>query len=109
HCSDVIEHLHDIVRAMQEMHRVAKNGARVYIATPHYSCSNSYTDPTHIHHLGIFSFDYFTGENQWDFYTQDKFKKTRSRLHFYGRYKNLHISWIANRFPRFYEEHLAWI
>lgn len=108
-CREVIEHLDDIVKTMEEIHRVATHGAKVFITTPHYSCANSYTDPTHRHHLGFFSFDYFTGENQWDFYTDARYRKVRARLFFYGRYKNLHVSWIANRFPRFYEEHLAWI
>src|SRR5215467_7788688 len=70
YCIDVIEHLQNVVRAMEEIHRISRNGARVHIATPHFSCANSYTDPTHLHHLGIFSFDYFTGTNQWGFYTQ---------------------------------------
>ena len=109
HCMDVIEHLEDVVKTMEEMHRISRVGARVYIATPHFSCANSYTDPTHRHHLGFFSFDYFTGENQWDFYTRARFRKVKARLHFYGRYKNRHISWLANRYPRFYEEHLTWI
>lgn len=109
YCIDVIEHLRDVVKAMEEMHRISRNGGRVHIATPHFSCANSYTDPTHLHHLGYFSFNYFTGENQWDFYTKARFKKVHSRLHFYGRYKNRHISWLANRFPAFYEEHLTWI
>ena len=109
HCLDVIEHLQNIVRAMEEIHRISRNGARVHIATPHFSCANSYTDPTHLHHLGLFSFDYFTGGNKWGFYTRVRFKKVRSRLHFYGRYKNLHISWLANKAPAFYEEHLTWI
>ncbi len=63
----------------------------------------------HLHHLGYFSFDYLTGENQWDFYTTVQFEKIRSRLHSYGRYKNLHIAWLANRLPAFYEERLTWI
>jgi len=108
-CKEVIEHLVDVVRAMEEMHRIGRPGARVLITTPHFSCANSFTDPTHRRHLGWFSFDYFTAENQWDFYTTARFRLVRRRLHFYGRYKNLHVSWLANRFPRFYEEHLAWI
>jgi SAM-dependent methyltransferase len=108
-CKEVIEHLADVVRAMEEMHRIGRPGARVHITTPHFSCANSFTDPTHRHHLGYFSFDHFTGENQWNFYTAARFRTVGRRLRFYGRYKNLHVSWVANRFPRFYEEHLAWI
>ena len=108
-CKDVIEHLADVVRAMEEFHRIGRPGARLHIMTPHFSCANSFTDPTHRHHLGYFSFDYFTGGNQWGFYTAARFRMAGRRLRFYGRYKNLHVSWLANRFPRFYEEHLVWI
>ncbi len=106
---DVLEHLGDLVRVMEEIHRIAKPGAKVFITTPHYSCSNSWTDPTHRQHLGLFSFDYFTGENQWGFYSKVRFKKTRVFLQFYPKFKNTLIWRIANRWPRFYEEHLAWI
>src|SRR5262245_25407250 len=82
YCIEVIEHLKDIVQTMEQIHRIALPGARVILTTPHYSCANSFTDPTHLHHLGFFSFDYFTGQNQWDFYTGVRFKKVKSRLHF---------------------------
>jgi SAM-dependent methyltransferase len=109
HGTDIVEHLEDVVRTMEEIHRIARPGAKVYIATPHFSCSNSYTDPTHRHHLGLFSFDYFTGENQWDFYTTARFRKISASLVFYPKFKNKLIWRLANRYPAFYEEHLAWI
>ena len=109
YCKDIIEHLGDVVKTMEEIHRVARGGARVHITTPHFSCANSYTDPTHRYHLGFFSFDYFTGENQWDFYTKTRFKKVQTGLVFYPKFKNKLIWRIANRWPAFYEEHLAWI
>ena len=106
---DVIEHLENIVHVMEEIYRVGKGGGEVHITTPHYSCSNSYTDPTHKHHLGFFSFDYFTGENQWGFYSKIRFRKKRSFLLFHPNPGNKIIWRIANRWPKFYEEHLAWI
>jgi SAM-dependent methyltransferase len=109
YCKDVIEHLEDAVKTMEEIYRIARAGAKVYITTPHFSCANSYTDPTHRHHLGFFSFDYFTGENQWDFYTKARFKKIQADLVFFPKLKNKLIWRIAKRYPAFYEEHLTWI
>jgi len=106
---EVIEHLEDVVKAMEEMHRITRNGGLVHIVTPHYSCSNSYTDPTHRRHLGYFSFDYFTDGNQWGFYSGARFKMKRRQIRFYGRYKNAPQQWFANRYPRLYEERFAWI
>src|SRR3954452_6290436 len=51
HMSHVIEHLEDPMRAMAEVWRVARNGADVFVTTPHFSSHNSYTDPTHRRHL----------------------------------------------------------
>src|SRR3990172_6988354 len=80
YCKDIIEHLNDVARTMEEIHRIAKPGAVVYVTTPHFSCSNSYTDPTHRHHLGMFSFDFFTGENKVDYYTHVRFLTRKRKL-----------------------------
>ncbi len=108
-CQDVIEHLNDLVKVMEEIHRVGKAGAVIRITTPHYSSHNSYTDPTHKQHLGLFSFDYFTGANQWDFYTKVRFQKKKADLYFYPGWINKVIWRIAKRWPLFYEKRLAWI
>lgn len=42
-------------------------------------------------------------------YTSVRFRLVRRDLRFYGRYKNAPIQWFANRYPRFYEEHLCWM
>jgi SAM-dependent methyltransferase len=109
YCNDVIEHLSSIVKVMEEIHRIGKDGCKVTLTTPHFSCYNSFTDPTHIHHLGYFSLDYFTGENQQDFYTPIRFKKLSTNLVFRPIYKNWLVSRFARRYPRFYEEHLCWL
>ena len=108
-CHDVIEHVEDVVKTMEEIHRVSKAGAIIKIKTPHYSCANSYTDPTHLHHLGCFSFDYFTGNNQWGFYSQLRFIKRKFFLHFYPALHHKLIFRLANRWPEVYEKYWAWI
>ena len=47
----IIEHVASIPNLMNEVHRVAKDGAVVHVVTPHFSSVDSYTDPTHIWHL----------------------------------------------------------
>jgi len=56
---NVIEHIYDIPSLMLEIHRVLVVGGVCNIVTPHFSSASSYRDPTHIHHLSYFSFDYF--------------------------------------------------
>src|SRR5438046_1721184 len=53
---DVIEHLDDIVAAMEEIHRTCVDGAVVKITVPHYSCCNAFTDITHRHYFSVNSF-----------------------------------------------------
>ena len=47
----VIEHVADIPAFLREIHRVAKAGAEVRIATPHFTGISSWSDPTHRWHL----------------------------------------------------------
>ena len=47
----VIEHVESIPEFMNEVHRIAKNGATIHVATPHFSSIDSYSDPTHRWHL----------------------------------------------------------
>ena len=108
-CHDVLEHLENLIRVMEEIHRIAKPGAIISITLPHFSSSNSYTDPTHRHHLGIFSFDYFCDQNQWGFYTPVRFKKIRSEIHFHPNLINKIIWRIAKKNPKLYEERLTWM
>ena len=43
----VIEHVVSIPEFMNEVHRIAKDGATVHVVTPHFSSIDSYSDPTH--------------------------------------------------------------
>ncbi len=47
----VIEHVHDLVMFMREIHRIAQPDAEVVIVTPHFSSFNSWADPTHRRHM----------------------------------------------------------
>ncbi len=109
YCKDILEHLEDLPRTMEEIHRIARQGATVHITTPHFSSSNSYTDPTHRHHLGLFSFDYFTDQSELDYYSKGRFRLLGRRLFFHPGMKNPLLWRLANRHPGFYERHLAWI
>ena len=55
----VIEHVSDVVRTMEEFHRLVRPGGEVYLATPHYTDFSSFCDPTHKWHLNSFSLRYF--------------------------------------------------
>ncbi len=58
-CDNIIEHLDDIVKVMEELHRIAKPSALVKVVVPFFSHQQAHTDPTHRHFFGVHSFDYF--------------------------------------------------
>lgn len=106
---DVIEHLSDAVRTMEEIHRVCADGAVVKITVPHFSCANAFTDPTHRHYFSVASFNYFTGDSEFDFYTEKHFRKRVAKIIFYPTLVNKLIHRVANRWPAAYERRWAWI
>lgn len=109
-CLDVLEHLDNIPATMEECHRLLKPGGIIKISTPHFSCSNSYIDPTHKHHLSYFSLDYFTQSHKYAYYSTARFKVKQRILLFEGGriYKGI-FQRFANKYPEFYEKRLAWI
>jgi SAM-dependent methyltransferase len=106
---DVVEHLRDVVGVMEEIHRISKTGARVKITVPHFSCANAFTDPTHLHYFGWHSCWYFTGENEWSFYTRARFRRVRSEIIFQPSLVNKIVWRLANRWPKQYEHRWAWM
>jgi hypothetical protein len=106
---DVIEHLDDLLGVMEELHRVGRDGAVVKITTPHFSSANSFTDPTHRHHLGWYSLDYFTGEHEHSYYTQVRFRTKARSLLFHPGLVNKLVRRLANRWPAAYERKWAWM
>jgi SAM-dependent methyltransferase len=106
---DVLEHLPDTIASMEEIHRICAPGAVVHITTPHFTCSNAYTDPTHCHQFGYFTFDHFTGESSFTHYTSVRFSYAERQLIFLPSLKNSVMRRTANRWPLFYERHLCWL
>ena len=109
HADDVVEHLEDVVAFMREVWRLAKPNARVFITTPHFSCANAFTDPTHRWQLGYFSFDYFVAGHQWSYYGGHGFKVQHRSIVFTPGLINKVVSRLANRWPDIYEQRWAWI
>lgn len=60
---DVLEHLPDTIMVMEEIHRICKPGARVYIAVPYWNSIEAVTDPTHQSQFSEFTFDFFDPTN----------------------------------------------
>jgi SAM-dependent methyltransferase len=61
----VLEHLHNPLPLMQELHRIAKPDARAYITVPYGSSDDAAEDPTHVRLYYLGSFSYFSQPTYW--------------------------------------------
>lgn len=109
-CLDVIEHLADIPKTLEEFNRIIKPGGILKITTPHFSCANSYIDPTHKWHLSYFSFDFFCEGHQFYYYSNARYRIRNRCILFQKGWLNKRIMGkLANKFPKTYEQRWAWI
>ena len=98
----VIEHLSDVIRAMEEFHRLVRAGGTVVVVTPHYTDFSSFCDPTHRWHLNSFSFRYFGDDNAgYGYYSTARFREKKVRLRLLAVWRYLGFEWLVNAFPRF--------
>ena len=81
-CSQVLEHLTNTVKTMEEIWRVSKKGAIIKIWVPHFSAPVAFTDPTHKSYFGLSSFEYFTNECELNYYSKARFKILKKKLNF---------------------------
>jgi SAM-dependent methyltransferase len=106
---DVVEHVQDMVRLVEEVHRVLRSGGVFRITTPHFSSSNVYADPTHKRALSLRSFDCFSDQHPLSYYSKARFRVRKASLMFKGRLVGRLMSLVARRWPAWYEDRLAWI
>lgn len=107
---DVLEHVGDVIRTMEEIHRIGKPGAQVFLRVPHFTSTQAYGDPTHKHFFNTESLDYFCGGfPEYAFYTQTRFKKIKVRINFWKIHRIDGVSILANRFPIYYEKLFAFM
>lgn len=71
---NVLEHLDDVIKIMEELHRISTPGAIINIKVPYFKSNSAYTDPTHKHFFTETSFKYFTENNPLNFYSPARFE-----------------------------------
>jgi len=113
-----LEHLDDIVKAMEEIHRIGKPDAVVVIDVPYFTSIDAFTDPTHKHFFTAKSFDYFTGDfKAFDYYSGLRFRKLKVEIRFWEwkkckwlKFQNwLGLGLLANKLTKIYEVFFAHI
>ncbi|MGA3185635.1 MAG: class I SAM-dependent methyltransferase [Bryobacteraceae bacterium] len=109
----VIEHVGDVMKTMEEFHRLVRPGGEVLIVTPHYTDFSSFCDPTHRWHLNSFSLRYFGEDNAgYGYYSKVKFKEISVSVKLLAFWRWLGFEFLVNTFPRyrrFWEHYLCYI
>jgi SAM-dependent methyltransferase len=109
----VIEHVANVIRTMEEFHRLVRAGGTIEIATPHYTDFASFCDPTHRWHLNSFSFRYFGSDNAgFGYYSTARLREKKVHVRLLALWRYLGFEWAVNampRFRRFWEYYLCYV
>ena len=110
---NILEHLDNIPKVMEEIHRICKNEAKIFISTSHFTSIDSFTDPTHKHFFTSRTFDYFIpGTDLYKYhYSKTSFKKLTVFVGPENSSNLLIRAFLAqvNKYLIFYEKHLAYL
>lgn len=103
---DVIEHVAQPIRVFEELHRIARPGARIQLRTPHFSSVLAYGDPTHRHYFSTVAIRSL-GEPRFAHYTDVRFRAVHVTLDLWLPFRLTGIAALANRYQLPYESYFA--
>jgi SAM-dependent methyltransferase len=75
---DVLEHLNDFLKNMEEIHRILKVDIKIFLKVPYWNASSAYIDPTHKRGFHELTFDFLDPSKEYckqrPYYTKARFK-----------------------------------
>lgn len=57
--NNLLEHVPDVIAFMEELHRITKPRAKIYIGVPYWNSWEAITDPTHCSQFNEYTFEFF--------------------------------------------------
>jgi len=100
--NDVIEHFPDTIATMEEVYRLARPDARVFIRVVNWNCHYTAMDPTHVKAFTENSFDFFGKRVGRSYYTQARFDVVRVDHIYHGQARKFLRSKRLMKFLSFY-------
>ena len=109
---NVLEHLDEPIRVMEEVHRVCKHNGIIKVIVPYFRSVWAFIDPTHKHFFSVESFAYYDPSHiicqRYDYvntrFTVEKIVFNETLI---NRWFKKPIVKIANRWPHRYESYLS--
>jgi len=112
---NVLEHLDNPLKVMEEIYRISRDGAKVVVGVPYFRSFHATIDPTHKNFFGVWWFNYFDPSHP--FHTRYGYTKAQFRLdqlEFDRESKSgamrLHhklLVMFAERYPQSYEARIS--
>lgn len=99
---DVLEHLPNTIKVMEEIYRITKKGAKIYIAVPYWNSYEAISDPTHVSQFNEFTFNFFDPSSSncqtRPYYSSARFKivKLGFGISFLRPY--IQVKWLSHYF-----------
>jgi SAM-dependent methyltransferase len=112
YASHILEHLDNLVKTMQELHRISKNNATIAIKVPFFPSMYAASDPTHKNFFTYLTWDYFTDINHNHVFGDLKkpmFRIAERKIIFSWNKLLSPMNKLINLFPVFYQRYLAFI
>lgn len=98
---DVIEHLENPVKGIEECYRILKENGNLHIRVVYWNHKYSFSDPTHKHYFSEVSWEFFTG-NRRSYYTNSKFNMTSFKYTYdFKARKYFRSEWLMRKLSHF--------
>jgi predicted SAM-dependent methyltransferase len=113
---NTLEHLDNLPRVMEELHRIAKPGSVIKITVPYFRARWAFVDPTHRHFFTIDSFRYFDPDHAFhERYPLSRATFRTEKIAFNEKINDrgllklfrMFLKTFANRWPNRYEAYVS--
>lgn len=113
---DVLEHLPNTIKSLEELHRISKVDAKIYIGVPYWNSWEAVTDPTHKAQFNEFTFEFFDPD-KWrcknrPYYTSARFRIVKQGYYIALGKPYIQIPWLCRErivYSKFWKWLLGWL
>lgn len=110
YCDNVLEHLSDIIKPVEEIWRISKSKAKIIVKVPIYPSIWAYSDPTHKSAYTFITFNYFRPNDSLNYYSKARFLIKKRIINFHKYLKPFEFFFnLSEKMQKFYYFFLSMI